>query len=67
MARLKPVWCLIVGLALLPAVTGCTNTFRGVERDMDNLFANRGAGGNVASPSPASADESAGDEWVDPR
>lgn len=66
MVKSKLARRLIFGLALLAAVTGCTNTFRGVERDLDSLFANRSTTGSVASSS-ASANEGGGDEWVDPR
>lgn len=65
MVDAKPVWRLILVPALLVAVAGCTNTFKGVERDLDNLFANRGTTGSAASS--ASANEGGGDEWVDPR
>ena len=67
MVESKLAWRLIFALVLLVAVTGCTNTFQGVERDLDSLFANRSTTGSVASSSSASANEGGGDEWVDPR
>lgn len=53
---------IVLGLALLIAVTGCTNTFRGAQRDVDNLLANRRATSDVGSTNKGAADE-----WVDPR
>lgn len=67
MVESKLAWRLVLGLALLVAVTGCTNTFRGVQRDLDSLFANRATTSSVASPASASANEGGGEEWVDPR
>jgi predicted small secreted protein len=63
----KLPWRIVLGLALLVAVSGCTNTFQGAQRDVDNLLANRRTAGDVASSSAASADKRAADEWVDPR
>ena len=62
----KLPWRILLGLALLVVVTGCTNTFRGAQRDVDNLLAKRRTTSDVASSS-ASADKDATDEWVDPR
>jgi predicted small secreted protein len=62
----KLPWRIVLGLALLVAVTGCTNTFRGAQRDVDNLLANRRTTSDGAS-SAASTSKGAADEWVDPR
>ena len=63
----KLPWRIVLGLTLLVAVTGCTNTFRGAQRDVDNLLANRRTSSAVVSSSAASSDKGAADEWVDPR
>jgi len=63
----KLPWRIVLGLALLVAVTGCTNTFRGAQRDVDNLLANRRATSDVTSSSASSTKKGAADEWVDPR
>ena len=54
---------ILLGLALLVAVTGCTNTFRGVQRDADNLLGDLQTTSDDAS---ASAKTDAAGEWVDP-
>jgi hypothetical protein len=63
----KLPWRSVIGLMLLVAVTGCTNTFRGAQRDVDNLLANRRTTSDVTSSSAASTNKGAADEWVDPR
>ena len=54
---------ILLGLALLVAVTGCTNTFQGVQRDVDNLLGDQQTTSDDASESSKS---DAADEWVDP-
>ena len=45
------------------AVTGCTNTFQGVQRDVDNLLGDQQTTSDDASESSKT---DAADEWVDP-
>ncbi len=54
---------ILLGLALLMAVTGCTNTFQGVQRDVDNLLGDQQTTSDDASESSKT---DAADEWVDP-
>ena len=62
----KLPWRLALGLALLVAVSGCTNTLRGAQRDVDNLLASRRTASDAGSSSASSTSERAGNEWVDP-
>jgi predicted small secreted protein len=65
---------ILLGLALLVAVTGCTNTFQGVLRDVDNLLGDvqrdvdnlLGDQQTTSDDASESSKTDAADEWVDP-